>query len=390
MLSDETVYFDSAATAQKPQSVIDTLSKFYSTNYSTVHRAVYQKAQQTTANFQEVRQKVARFLNAPHFEEVIFTRGTTEGINLVARSFGKAFLSPGDEVILSELEHHSNIVPWQMICQEVGATIKIIPALETGELDLLAYEKLLSSKTRLVAVAHIANSIGTRHPIKKMVKMAHSVGAKLLVDGAQAICQTVVDVQELGCDFYLFSGHKLFGPTGVGVLWGKKELLHQMPPYHGGGDMIEKVTFEKTTYAPLPMKFEAGTPPIAQVLGLGAAIDYVTNIGMDKIEAWDQTLLRHATKALEQIPEVTLIGKAPEKGGIVSFVVQGVHHLDLGTFLDLSGIEVRTGHLCAQPTMARFGIEGCTRASFAFYNTLEEVDRFIQTLQRVTQKLLQS
>ena len=388
MIANDLVYLDSAATSYKPVSVIETISKFYSCHYSTVNRAVYASARQTTEAYQKVREKVCRLIHAANPEEIIYTRGTTDAINLVAASFGKAFVKPGDEIIISELEHHSNIVPWQLLCQDRGAVLRVIPALDDGTLSISALEEILSDKTRLVAVAHISNAIGTHHPVEQICRLAHAKGAKVLVDGAQAIAQTVVDVQKLGCDFYAFSGHKLFGPTGIGVLWGKKELLEAMPPYQGGGDMIEKVTFEKTSYAPIPTKFEAGTPSIAQILGLGAAIDYIQEIGMAEIEKWDQTLLAYATQKLQAIEEVHILGSAPLKGGILSFVVEGVHHLDLGTFLDLKRIAVRTGHLCAQPAMARFGVEGCTRASFAFYNTLAEVDLFAGALKQVIQKLI--
>lgn len=381
------VYLDTAATAQKPLPVIEAINQFYSRHYGTVHRAVYELAVHSTEQYQETRNKVGKFLNAAKPDEIIFTRGTTEAINLVAYSFGKAFVKPGDEIVISEVEHHSNIVPWQLLCEDRGATLKIIPVDERGVLDLEAYKKLLSPKTKLVAVGHISNALGTIHPIKEMIRLAHEVGAKVLIDGAQAAPHLRVDVQDLNADFYVFSGHKLYGPTGIGILYGKEDLLEKMPPYQGGGDMIEKVTFEKTTYNVLPLKFEAGTPSIAEVIGLGAAIDYLNGLGLESIHQWEHTLLEDATKKIQEIPGLTIIGTAPEKGAIISFKVDGVHPLDIGTMLDLQGVAIRTGHVCAQPTMHRYGVEAIARASFGLYNNQEDVDRFITALKDVVRLL---
>lgn len=377
------IYFDSAATAQKPQVVMDTLSTFYSTQYGTVHRAVYQLAGRATELYQAARGKAKTFLNASADEEIIFTRGTTESINLIAYCFGKAFIQPGDEILISSLEHHSNIVPWQILCEDRGAVLRVIPMLDTGDLDQDAYRKLLTPKTKLVAIGHIANSLGTIHPIKQMIAEAHAAGAKVLIDGAQAAPHLPIDVQDLDCDFYVFSGHKVFGPNGIGVLYGKKELLEQLPPYQGGGDMIETVTFEQTTYAPLPLKFEAGTPIIAEAIALGAALDYIEALGREAITAHETALLNYALEQMCTIPEVIIYGDPKERSAIISFNVEGVHPLDLGTMLDLRGIAIRTGHHCAQPTMDRLGVTATARASFSIYNTREEVDRFIQAIKEV-------
>ncbi|NGX43261.1 MAG: Cysteine desulfurase [Chlamydiae bacterium] len=381
------IYFDSAATAQKPQTVIDTICHFYEEHYGTVHRAVYELALHSTEEYQQVRNKVRDFIHAKKSEEIIYTRGTTESINLVAYSFGKAFVKPGDEVIVSQIAHHSNIVPWQILCEDRGASLRVIPCNDRGELDLEAYRKLLSNKTKIVAMSHVCNSLGTINPIKTMIRMAHDAGAKVLIDGAQASPHLPIDVQDLDADFYAFSGHKTFGPTGIGILYGKEELLNQMPPYQGGGDMIKNVTFEKTTYNDLPLKFEAGTPMIAEVLGLGAAIDYLNAIGMENIQTWEQELLHHATQQIETTEGLKIIGTAKEKGAILSFIVEGIHHLDIGTLLDLQGIAVRTGHHCTQPVMDRFHIPGTTRASFALYNTKAEIDRFVEVLHKVIKQL---
>lgn len=381
------IYLDSAATSQKPQAVIDAITDFYQNNYGTVHRAVYELASYATEAYQQVREVCRQFLNAAKVEEIIFTRGTTESINLVAYSFGKAFVHAGDEIIISALEHHSNIVPWQILCQDRGAVLKVIPVNDAGELDLDAYARLLSHKTRLVAVAHASNALGTIHPIKKIVSMAHAAGAKVLVDGAQSAPSMPVDVQDINADFYVFSGHKVCGPTGVGVLYGREEILNAMPPYQGGGDMIDKVTFECTTYNELPLKFEAGTPMIAEVIGLGAALEYLMQIGMENIYLWKSRLLQEATTLIQEIPGVKIIGQAADKVGIVSFVVEGVHHLDIGTLLDLKGIAIRTGHHCAQPAMARYGITGTSRASLFFYNTLEEIHHFKESLALIVKEL---
>jgi cysteine desulfurase/selenocysteine lyase len=374
------IYFDSAATAQKPMSVIEAIKSFYQDHYGTVHRAVYELAVRSTEDYQKVRQKVRAFLHAAKDEEIIFTRGTTESINMVAYSFGKAFVQPGDEILISAMEHHSNIVPWQILCEDRGAALKVIPMNEKGELLLEEYAKLLNPRTRLVAVTHISNSLGTLNPIKQIVSMAHQAGAKVLVDGAQSAPHLKVDVQDLDVDFFVFSGHKIMGPTGIGILYGKSELLNQMPPYQGGGDMIESVSFSKTTYNILPFKFEAGTPMIAEVMGLGAAIDYIQSVGIEAIQSWEHELLKHATEQMEKIPGLKIIGQAPQKGALMSFIMEGIHPLDIGTFLDLRGIAIRTGHHCAQPVMRFFNLPATARASFACYNTKEEVDLFVASL----------
>lgn len=377
------VYLDSAATAQKPQVVIERLRSFYAEHYGTVHRAVYGLAVVATEAYQNSRIKAQKFLDASKPDEIIFTRGTTESINLVAYSFGKAFVKPQDEILITEMEHHSNIVPWQMLCQERGAILKVVPFKDNGELDLEAYHKLLSSRTKLVAVTHVSNVLGTINPIKEMVKSAHAVGAHVLVDGAQAAPHLKVSVQDLDADFYVFSGHKLYGPTGVGVLYGKEALLNEMPPYQGGGDMIREVSFEKTTYNDLPMKFEAGTPIIAEVIALGDAIDYLEKIGMDRIHERNRELVNYAMEKMAPIPGLRFIGEAKEKSGIVSFIIEGVHPLDIGTLLDLKGIAIRTGHLCAQPTMRHYGISATARISFGLYTSLEEIDQFVNELKAV-------
>lgn len=383
------VYFDSAATAQKPQAVIDAIHDFYQNHYGTVHRAVYDLSIHSTQVYQEVRTKIQHFLNAAKPEEIIYTRGATESINLVAYSFGKAFVSKGDAVVISQIEHHSNIVPWQMLCEDRGAVLRIIPCNDLGELDLAAYAKLLEEKPKIVAITHVSNALGTINPIKKMIAMAHQAGAKVLIDGAQAAPHLSIDVQDLDADFYVFAGHKAFGPTGIGILYGKSALLEAMPPYQGGGDMIEKVTFQKTTYNVLPLKFEAGTPMIAEVIGLGEAIEFLLQLGMDNIAAWEHELLIYATSKMKQIPGLHIIGNAKDKGAIISFVIDGVHSLDIGTMLDLKGIAIRTGHHCAQPTMVRFGVTATARVSLALYNTFEEVDYFVQSLADVAQLLKQ-
>lgn len=374
------IYLDSAATAQKPQIVIDAVADFYKQHYGTVHRAIYDLSVHSTHAYEDTRQRVKKFLNAAKSEEIIFTRGTTDAINIAASSFGKAFVRPGDEILVSAMEHHSNIVPWQMLCEERGAILKVIPMNERAELQIDAYAKLLNSKTKMVAVSHVANSTGTLNPIKQMISMAHAAGAKFLVDGAQSAPHMAVDLQDLNADFYAFSGHKIYGPTGVGILYGKQELLDAMPPHHGGGDMIETVTFPKTTYNKLPLKFEPGTPMIAEVIGLGAALEYVTKVGLNPIQKWEQTLLEHATDLLKTIPGIRFLGTAAQKGAILSFVVDGVHPLDLGTMLDLRGIAIRTGHQCAQPTMRHFDVSACCRASFALYNTKAEIEQFAAAL----------
>lgn len=381
------IYLDSAATAQKPKCVIDAISSFYQDHYGTVHRAVYELAVFATDRYQKIRGQVQRFLNAAKTDEIIFTRGTTESINLVAYSFGKAFIKPKDEILISEMEHHSNIVPWQLMAEDRGAILKVIPFDDQGVLDLKAYQALLSSRTKIVSIAHISNALGTVNPVKEMIKLAHQAGASVLVDGAQAAPHRPVDVQDLDADFYVFSGHKAYGPTGIGVLYGKEAILNEMPPYQGGGDMIEKVTFEKTTYNVLPTKFEAGTPLIAEVVGLGAALEYLEKVGRENVFALEQDLLKDLTAGLKSIPGLRVIGEALHKGGLASFIVEGIHPLDIGTMLDLKGIAVRTGHLCAQPVMRHFGIESVARASLGLYNSKEDIANFIEALNDVVKKL---
>ncbi len=377
------IYLDSAATALKPQTVIDTVTDYYSHSYGTVHRAVYSLSVKATEAYNKVRSCIKNFINAKKDEEIIFTKGTTESINLLAYSFSDAFIKDGDEIILSELEHHSNIIPWQLLQDRKHVTLKVIPVNDKGELLLDEYKKLLTDKVALVSIAHISNSIGTVHPIKEMIRMAHRAGAHVIIDGAQGAAHSVVDVQDLDADFYVFSGHKLMGPTGTGILYGKEKLLEKMPPFHGGGDMVESVSFNKTTYAHLPMKFEAGTPNIAGILGLGSAIAYLTNIGLSPISDWEQELLLYATKKMVAIEGLRIIGQASNKVGIISFVVDGTHPLDLGTLLDLKGIAMRTGHHCAQPTMQRYHVSTTARISFSLFNTKQEVDQFIDELLKV-------
>lgn len=373
-------YLDSAATTQKPQLVIDAIRRFYEEEYGTVHRAVYSLAARATEKYNLVREKVQHFIHAQEKEEIVFTKSTTEAINLVAAVFPFA---PGDEILISEMEHHSNIVPWQLACARTGARLKVIPISDTGEILLDAYKKLLSPRTKLVSVAHISNVLGTLNPISEMAALAHAHGAKILVDGAQSIAHLAVDVQKLDVDFFVFSGHKAYGPTGIGVLYGKKELLEKLPPYQGGGDMVETVTFEKTTYQKPPLKFEAGTPMIAEVIGLGAALDYLNQTGLTFIAAKEHELLKEATQKLLEIPGLRILGTAPNKGAIISFVIEGVHPLDLGTLLDLRGIAVRTGHHCAQPLLRRFGLTAATRVSFGVYNSSEDIKALIQALKEI-------
>lgn len=381
------IYLDSAATSQKPYSVIEAMRQFYAERYGTVHRAVYDLAAGATAAYQNVRLQVAQFLNASP-EEIIFTKGTTEALNLLAHSFGKAFIHPGDEVIISEIEHHANLVPWQIMCRERGAHLKFIPVNDRSELILEEYEKLLTERTRLVSLAHISNVTGTHHPIEQIIAMAHAKGAKVVIDGAQAAAHLPVDVTSLDADFYAFSGHKAFGPTGVGILYGKKELLKKMPPYQTGGDMIQKVTLTETSYQEPPLRFEAGTPMIAEVIGLGAAIEYMESLGRDQIAVYEGQLLHEATLQLQEIPGLRIIGTAPKKGAIISFILEGVHPLDLGTFLNLKNIACRTGHQCAQPAMHRFGLTSVTRISFAPYNTLTEIPLLVSALHEARRTLL--
>ena len=377
------VYLDNAATSQKPQAVLDTLSRYYSEQNANIHRAAHTLSQQATEEHERSREKVRDLLNAAEAREIVFVRGTTEAINLVAGSWGEANVGEGDEVIVSAMEHHSNIVPWQILCERKGAHLRVIPMNDAGELLLDEYERLLSPRTKLVSIAHVSNSLGTINPVGEMIDTAHARGIPVLLDGAQAVPHMAVDVRSLDCDFYAFSGHKVFGPTGIGVLYGKAELLDAMPPYQGGGEMIKTVTFEKTTYADLPAKFEAGTPDIAGAIGLGAAIDYVAGIGYDRITAHEQALLEYGTERLSSIEGLTIIGTARDKGSLISFVLDGVHPHDAGTVLDTEGIAVRTGHHCAQPVMDRFNVPATVRASFAMYNTKEEIDALYEGVHQV-------
>lgn len=373
-------WLDNAATTQKPQAVMDALSRFYSCDNSNVHRAAHALAARATDAYEGARKKVQALLKAKSHQEIVFTRGTTESINLVAQAFGGAVLQQGDEVLVAQLEHHANIVPWQMICRARGATLRPIPITDTGEIDINAYARMLGPKTRIVGLAHVSNTLGTVLPIREMTAMAHAVGARVLIDGAQGVSHLPVDVCSIGCDFYVFSGHKLFGPTGVGVLYGRLELLDAMPPWQGGGNMIDRVRFEETTYAPVPAKFEAGTAILAGAVGLGAAIDYIQKIGIERIGAHEHALLHAASDQIAQIPGVRLFGSAPGKVSVASFVMQGVDNERIGNHLNTRGIAVRVGHHCAQPTMDRFGVQGMVRPSFAFYNSFDEVDRLIAAL----------
>ncbi|HVF10726.1 MAG TPA: cysteine desulfurase [Abditibacteriaceae bacterium] len=379
------VYLDNAATSQKPRAVLDALTKYYETENSNIHRGVHFLSEEATRHYEASRVKAQRFLNAQHSHEMIFTRGTTEAINLVAATYGRRNIGEGDEIIISGMEHHSNIVPWQMLCEEKGAVLRVIPVNDRGELILEDYEKLLNDRTKFVSVMHLSNVLGTINPVAHIIELAHARGVPVLLDGAQSSPHLKVDVQQLDCDFYTMSGHKIYGPTGIGVLYGKAEYLNAMPPYQGGGDMISSVTFEKTLYNALPYKFEAGTPNIAGTIGLGAALDYVSALGLQKIGAYEDTLLSYATEAVEGIEGLRIIGTAREKAGALSFVLEGVHPHDIGTILDSEGIAIRTGHHCAQPLMQRFGIPATARASFAFYNTTAEIDAFVRGLHKVSE-----
>lgn len=381
------VYLDNAATTQKPVPVIDAIINYYKGYNANIHRGIHTLAEKATADFEASRKAVQVFLNAASTEEIIFTSGTTMSVNLVAQTYGRAFVGQGDEIIISGLEHHSNIVPWQMLCEEKGITLKVIPVNEAGELDMAAYEALLSERTKLVSVNHVSNSLGTINPVKQVIELAHGVGAKVFIDGAQASSHLDIDVQALDADFYTFSGHKLYGPTGIGVLYGKKALLEAMPPYMGGGEMIKEVSFEKTTYNDLPYKFEAGTPNIADVVALKTALDYIAKWGKVNIAAYENQLLRYATEQMQQIDGLRIVGTAKEKISVVSFVLEGIHHQDVGIILDQQGIAVRTGHHCTQPLMQRFGLLGTSRASFAMYNTIEEIDKLVAGIKRV-QKMM--
>jgi cysteine desulfurase / selenocysteine lyase len=377
------VYFDNAATSQKPRAVIDAISRYYEGTNANIHRAVHHLSEQATEEYEAARKTAQNFINAPSLSEIIFVRGTTEGINLVAQTFGRANIHSGDEVVVTDMEHHSDIVPWQLLCEDRGAKLRVVPINDRGELILDEYAKLLGPKTKLVCVTHVSNALGTINPVRQIVEMAHSHGIPVLVDGAQAVPHLKVDVQALDCDFYSFSGHKVYGPTGIGVLYGKKALLEAMPPYQGGGDMILSVTFEKTTYNRLPYKFEAGTPDIAGVIGLGAALEYVGGLGIENIGAYEHDLLEYATAAVSSIPGLKIIGTAREKAGVLSFTLENIHPHDIGTILDREGIAIRTGHHCSQPVMKRFGVDSTARASFAMYNTKQEVDALVRGIQKV-------
>jgi cysteine desulfurase/selenocysteine lyase len=381
------VYFDNAATSQKPQVVIDAMMRYYEQENSNIHRGVHYLSTRATAAYEKARERVAGFLHAGSAAEIIFVRGTTEAINLVAHSFSRKALASGDEVLITAMEHHSNIVPWQLACEEKGARLRVAPMNERGELVLEEYERLLGPRTKIVAFGHVSNALGTINPAKRMIELAHERGIPVLVDGAQAVPHMPVDVVKLDADFYAFSAHKMFGPTGVGALYGKKEILETLPPYQGGGDMIRSVTFAKTTYADLPARFEAGTPNIGGAIGLGAAIDYLEKLDMSVLEAHEKLLLDYATEQVSVIPGVRIIGTAKEKAGVLSFTMEGIHPHDIGTILDTEGIAIRTGHHCAQPVMAFFGVPATARASFAFYNTKEEVDALVRGLQHVREVL---
>ena len=381
------VYLDNAATSQKPQAVIEAEGLFYSRDCSNIHRGVHELSERATKCYEDARAKMQQFLNARESREIIFVRGTTEAINLVASSYGRKHVAPGDEILITAMEHHSNIVPWQMLCEEKGARLKVAPVNDRGEVIFEEFEKLLGPRTRLVAVVHISNVLGTINPVRRMIEAAHRQNIPVLVDGAQAAPHLKIDVQALDCDFYAISGHKLYGPTGVGVLYGKADLLDAMPPYQGGGDMIRSVTFEKTLYNTLPYKFEAGTPNIAGAIGLAAAVDYVNELGLENIAAYEDELLGYATRALAAIPGLRIIGTASQKAGVISFVMEGIHPHDVGTVLDQEGVAVRTGHHCAQPLMERFKVPATTRASLAFYNTEKEIDALADGIRKVKELL---
>lgn len=380
------IYFDNAATTQKHQSVIDEVVNFYKEENSNIHRGAHHLSQLSTNKFEESRGAVKGFINAQHNHEIIFTKGTTESINLLASSYTK-ILNSGDEIIISEMEHHSNMVPWQMCCEGSGASLKVIPITDEGELDLQAFEDLISNKTKLVAISHVSNSLGTINPVEKIIELSHSKNAKVLIDGAQAAAHIMIDVQNLNVDYYCFSAHKLYGPTGVGVLYGKEKLLNMLPPYQGGGEMIKDVRIDKTTYACLPHKFEAGTPNIAGVIAFKKALDFINTTGLKKIKAHEDSLLEYALKKLKTIDNLKVIGTATEKSAIISFVIEGIHHYDLGLILDKMGVAIRTGHHCTQPIMKRFNISGTSRISFAYYNTIGEVDYFMESLKKAIKML---
>ena len=382
------VYLDNAATTQKPRQVIDTLTNYYLTLNSNIHRGAHYLASQATERYEEVRRKVQSFINARSHTEIVFTRGTTESINLVASSFGRQFLKARDEIIVSGMEHHSNIVPWQLACEQVGARLKVVPFSDEGVLDLNAYQSLFTARTRLVACTHVSNTLGTVNPVKQIVDIAHQHGIPVLIDGAQAVAHMPVDVQQIGCDFYCFSGHKMYAPMGVGVMYGRQEILSQLPPYQGGGEMIKDVTFERTTYNELPFRFEAGTPSVGDVLGLGSAIDFMLSQGINNIAAHESDILHYATQQLSAIPGLRIFGTAPQKAGVVSFLLGNAHPYDVGTLLDKLGIAVRTGHHCTQPIMDLYGIPGTVRASFACYTSRQDIDALVSALNRIAPMLL--
>lgn len=382
------VYLDNAATTQKPAAVIEALDRYYTLDNANVHRGVHELAARATEAFEGAREKARAFLGARSAREIVFVRGTTEAINLIAHSFGQAHVRAGDEILVSEMEHHSNIVPWQMLCERSGATLRMIPMSDRGELLLEEFEKRLNDRTKLVGIVHVSNALGTINPLKAVIERAHTAGAKVLVDGAQAVAHIKVDVQDLDCDFYAFSGHKLYGPTGIGVLYGREELLEALPPWHGGGEMISHVSFERSTWNALPYKFEAGTPHIAGVVGLGAALDYVGAIGLGEISAHERGVLNYAIARAAEMPGMRLIGTAPLKCGVLSFVIERTHAADLGALLDLHGVAIRAGHHCAMPAMQHFCLPATARASFAMYNTREEVDQFFEALEKVRRMLV--
>lgn len=381
------VYLDNAATTQKPESVINAISEYYRTINSNIHRGVHHLSQLATTRFEEAREAIRRYINAQNSYEIIFTQGATESINLIANSFGRAFLKAGDEVIVSEMEHHANIVPWQMACEIAGANLKVLPFDDAGVLILEKLEELITPKTKIISIAHISNSLGTINPIEKVIRIAHSHNIPVMIDGAQAVSHEKVDVQQLDCDFYCFSGHKMYAPMGIGVLYGKEKWLNTMPPYQGGGEMIQQVTFEKTTYNELPFKFEAGTPAVSDVIGLHTAIQYIEELGIDKILHHEQKLLQYATEQLSVIEGLQIYGTAPRKAAIISFNLEGIHPYDVGVIIDHLGVAVRTGHHCTQPVMQHFQIPGTVRASFALYNTQEEVDQLVEAVKKAKMML---
>ncbi|HET9480970.1 MAG TPA: cysteine desulfurase [Candidatus Polarisedimenticolia bacterium] len=381
------VYLDNAATTQKPRSVIDAVSRFYEHDNSNIHRGLHELSMRATRAYEGVREKTRQFINAAEEREVIFVRGATEAVNLVMNTWGRGHVGPGDEVLITHMEHHSNIVPWQMLCRSRGARLQVVPITDDGELQMDQFEKLLGPKTRLVAVVHISNALGTINPVRRIVELAHQAGAAVLIDGAQAAAHQRLDMQALDCDFYAISGHKMYAPTGVGVLYGRAALLEAMPPYEGGGDMISSVTFEKTTYNKVPHKFEAGTPNIAGVIGLGAAIDFLQELGVERLAAHEQELLEYATQAVSSVPGLRIVGRARRKAAVLSFVMEGIHPHDIGTILDQEGIAIRAGHHCTQPLMERFGVPATARASFGCYNTREEIDALVAGIHKVIEVL---